>query len=317
VLPEVVDHYARQKQTAAQATLAARRAWRKTLTGDLNASWVSFLRLTLPIVTAAQTRAAHDGAAWVSTALAAQDLPDNPISDVVPTALVGVASDGRDLEPLLYSAVTDTKSAIGAGFLLSAALNLGLSTLERIVQTQVQDAGRVATTIGVAVRPNIGTVRYVRLPACPRCVILAGRWYRWTQGFARHPRCDCVNVPTSSRASSGLISDPKAAFDSGEIRGMSKADVRAVTLGADLNQVVNASRGMKTAQVYGRALKITTEGTTKRGLAGQRLGDFDPSRTGRYRSSRTPRLMPESILKIAGDDREEAVRLLRRFGYIL
>ena len=56
--------------------------------------------------------------------------------------------------------------------------------------------------------------------------------------------------------------------------------------------------------MFGRRVFVTTEGTTRRGVAGARLGQ-----------ARTPRLMPESILEIA-TDREDAVRLLRRFGYI-
>src|SRR5690348_18342012 len=37
-------------------------------------------------------------------------------------------------------------------------------------------------------------------PSCQRCAILAGRWYRWSQGFLRHPRCDCVNLPAERQA---------------------------------------------------------------------------------------------------------------------
>ncbi len=58
---------------------------------------------------------------------------------------------------------------------------------------------------------------------------------------------------------------------------------------------------------------------TTRGVAGTRLGaKVDGVKTGgRYRSAKAPRLMPESILQIAGTNRDEAIRLLRRFGYIL
>ncbi|GIF08667.1 hypothetical protein [Actinoplanes siamensis] len=65
---------------------------------------------------------------------------------------------------------------------------------------------------------------------------------------------------------------------------------------------------------------VTSEGTTTRGLAGVRLGartDGVRGKGRRYRSARAPRLMPETILQIAGNDRQEAVRLLRRFGYLI
>lgn len=38
--------------------------------------------------------------------------------------------------------------------------------------------------------------------------------------------------------------------------------------------------------------------------------------SGQPRVLPSSRVMPESIYQIAGDDREEAIRLLRRFGYI-
>lgn len=124
-----------------------------------------------------------------------------------------------------------------------------------------------------------------------------------------------------------------------------KAGAEAIRLGADIGQVVNARRGaaglapagarltadegralrggreagrLETRDVFGRDLFITTEGTTTRGVAGVRLGaKVDGVKAGgRYRSARAPRLMPESILQIAGRDRDEAVRLLKRFGFI-
>jgi hypothetical protein len=73
---------------------------------------------------------------------------------------------------------------------------------------------------------------------------------------------------------------------------------------------------MQTAQVYGRSTLVTTEGATARGLAGKSLGDLAKVAGQRYRSSRTPRLMPESILASATSP-EDALRLLKRFGYIL
>ena len=80
---------------------------------------------------------------------------------------------------------------------------------------------------------------------------------------------------------------------------------------------------MSSAVVYGQKILKTSEGTTRRGLAGQRLKRFE--KTGglrfssdsgpRARSSR-PRLMPEEIYKQA-NDRDHAVRLLKFHGYIV
>lgn len=133
-----------------------------------------------------------------------------------------------------------------------------------------------------------------------------------------------------------MRTDPRKYFDSltdaEQDRTFTAAGAEAIRLGANPAQVVNARRaaaGLTTAgarvtgpearilrggrtrgrleaqDVYGRQLLVTSEGVTVHGVAGKRLG------------ARSPRLMPESILKIAGDDREEAIRLLKRFGYVL
>lgn len=79
-------------------------------------------------------------------------------------------------------------------------------------------------------------------------------------------------------------------------------------------------RGRLRAQnVFGQQHFVTTEGVTSRGVAGVRLGakvDGRKAAGARYRSARTPRLMPESIYQIA-ESRDDAIRLLTRFGYIL
>jgi hypothetical protein len=77
---------------------------------------------------------------------------------------------------------------------------------------------------------------------------------------------------------------------------------------------------LQRVDVYGRQVYVTTEGATRRGVAGSRLGAWsdDAVKTeSKYRSARTPRLMPESVFELAGEDRAEQIRLLRRFGYIL
>ncbi|WP_130291621.1 hypothetical protein [Pseudonocardia sediminis] len=123
-----------------------------------------------------------------------------------------------------------------------------------------------------------------------------------------------------------------------------KATAEAIRLGADMNQAVNARRGAKglsrpgrltnaeqqmlrggksrgkleRVDVYGRQLYVTDEGTTRGGIAGKRLIAQYGSEKGptRYSRAKVPRLMPESVLEIADGDRDTAVKLLRKFGYI-
>ena len=94
------------------------------------------------------------------------------------------------------------------------------------------------------------------------------------------------------------------------------AGAKAIRDGADINQVVNARRGMSTAQIAGRDVLVTSEGTTSRGFAGALLGDLE-KRGGRYRSSGRPRIMPDSIYAAADGDRDAAIRGLKANGFIL
>ncbi len=108
-----------------------------------------------------------------------------------------------------------------------------------------------------------------------------------------------------------------------------RAGAQAIRDGADMGQVVNARRGMYTA---GRLrVAATREGTTVRGLYGgyeidpvtgqlrrRKASEMERRRSGgrHISGTRSIRLMPEQIYLDAGNDRAEAIRLLRRFGYL-
>ena len=89
-------------------------------------------------------------------------------------------------------------------------------------------------------------------------------------------------------------------------KAFTKPGAEAISLGADVAQVVNARRenAVYPAQVLGRTVVATREGTTRRGVAHAAM-----------RGGRT-RLMPESILAIA-ENQADAVRLLKLYGYVL
>ena len=102
------------------------------------------------------------------------------------------------------------------------------------------------------------------------------------------------------------------------VEGGGKAGAEAIRLGADMNQVVNARRGVEKAQVGGREVLTTREGMTRLGEASKRMGasQFGRKRGHRYLFAKDRvRLMPETILDLA-DDREHAVEMLRTFGYL-
>ena len=160
------------------------------------------------------------------------------------------------------------------------------------------------------------------IPAPVRLAILAGRWYRWADDFKRHPGCDCTMMPGGREVATY---DPYGAFQRGEIRGLTKAQTDAINAGADINQVVNATRGLQTINFAGRRAQVTLEGTTSRGLAFRALSSrgattrnyLGPNGSMTRNVARAPRLSPEAIFRVADGDRALALRLLRANGYIL
>jgi hypothetical protein len=190
-----------------------------------------------------------------------------------------------------------------------------VADLEQLFASEVADAARTASQVEFVARPDWQNyVRMLTPPSCARCTILAGRVYRDLDAFQRHPQCDCVMVPVQDWQDAhdkGLVASPRDAFDRGQVRGLSKADAQAVADGADLDKVVNATRGTSapgitnayTTKVFGHKVKATHEGTTKR--AAWRKAN----------PTRLVRLRPESIYEIA-ENHDDAVRLLRLYGYI-
>lgn len=281
---------------------------------DLARSWRGIDEELLAALVAAQEEAAAGGAAYVGR------FGGNPAGELVPASLAGVASDGRALRSLLAFPLARALRQRGDGASADDALAQMLRALAMIAGTQVADAGRAGAGVSMAAnRTVIGYERVVQLPACSRCIILAGRLYSWSEGFARHPNCDCVHRPVSSieewrKARPGNF--PTRIFDrmsrAEQDRIFGRAGAQAIRDGADIAQVVNAHRGMQTAG--GRV--FTTEGTTARGLAGRRLGQLAKVQGAKYRRSTIARVMPEAIYEAAAGDRDEVIRLLKRFGYI-
>lgn len=213
------------------------------------------------VVVAHQIAQAQTSQTAVAEMLAEQDI------DSVADALLNLPSFTTavaDLEWMLDQATADLE-------------------FDRMVESFVTDAARAAESVAVAVRPNIYHVRYVSPPCCARCAILAGRIYRWSEGFQRHPGCDCSMIPTTVAAP--YAQDPDELVRQGLVRGLSKADLRALEDGADLGRVVNVRSRQAGLLEAGHAL------------------------------TRGGRPTPAGIYRLASS-REEAVQLLARYGYI-
>lgn len=306
-------HYQRQAATARMAAATAGRDFARILDpADPLGSWRTMAPHLLSLVTAAQTEAATTSAAYLPALLAAYGVASEAEGAIVPSALAGVASDGRDLFGLLFQPVALFRRMLGDGAAIEDAEGRAMRQLMMLVRTQVADTGRAATGIGITTEKAIaGYERVVRAPACARCLALAGRVYTWSAGFKRHPNCDCVNVPITRAQlhQPDTRNTPQHLFDqmtpAQQTKAFGEAGAKAIRNGADIAQVVNARRGMYTAG--GRSL--TREATTRRGIAGRRLGA--------RRGAPAPiRLTPEQIYAEAANDRDQAISLLRRFGYI-
>ncbi|MFF8942836.1 hypothetical protein ACF1A5_11305 [Streptomyces sp. NPDC014864] len=143
-------------------------------------------------------------------------------------------------------------------------------------------------------------MRVVEMPACSRCIILAGREYSVSTGFLRHPRCDCTMEPVTKRRR-GYVLDAQDMFEqmnpAQRRKVFGEAGQRAIEDGANIYSVVNARKAMHQVEMFGRQVQVTYTGT------------------GSKRQKRPPRLMPEEIYKQA-ESREHAIRLLYKNGYL-
>ncbi|WP_052067987.1 toxin glutamine deamidase domain-containing protein [Rhodococcoides fascians] len=321
------DHYRDQQKVTAAAILAAGNLWGSQPPSDFDAWFEANATTLVGVVSAAQARAVRGGSDYVQRALSEINVQRDPEASIDPSGLVGVASDGRPLESLLYGSVITAKGSIAkAGKVderaVREAWKAGRTALETRVLTQVADAGRSSTMLELTVRPGVGYTRLVRVGGCSRCSILAGRFYRWSDGFLRHPRCMCRHIPATDKVSEDLVTDPREAFDAlsedQQNKIYTRAGADAIRGGANIAQVVNVRRGNSGLQtgagritrtnVYGQDLFTSTEGTTKRGFAGKLIRSRGQS------PATTPRLMPETIAEIA-EDRDDYLRLLELNGY--
>ena len=218
-------------------------------------------------VTVARYQAGSAELAWAATAamLVEQGVVSDP--EAAPN-LAGFASDASVTAALIESTAQDA------------------ARFDRLALSLVQDAARAAQGVAVAIqRTEKGWVRHLTLPSCDRCAVLAGRVYRYSQGFQRHPGCDCTMVPTTV-GNLDMTYDVPGLVEAGQVTGLSKADSAALADGADFNKIVN--------------VRSKTAGLSESGRVLARGG----------------RLTPEGIYRIASD-RQQVLDLLRANRYIL
>lgn len=300
--PEAAATFYEQGQAITAAVLLAmQNAWPQFDPRNIDASFARLLAALVGSIASGQVAAARTATAYVPRLLQELGVEAPAVARPRPVAFIG-ASSGVTLPQMLDTARLRALSVAAGGAGPDVVAASTLSLVQGMGRTQVADAARQATAVEMAARPAIkGYVRVLNPPACSRCVLLAGREYRWNAGFQRHPGCDCRHLPVTVAADQGPLVDPRAYFDSlpraEQDRVFTAAGAEAIREGADVGRVVNARSGMTTAQVGGRSVRATTVGTGRR-------------------RRRPLRLLPESIFDLADGDRNESIRLLRANGYI-
>jgi len=312
-----------------QAALAAvSRLWSGMGT-DFDASYARIEPALLSVLFSAQERVASGALAYVPDVLGESAGDPDYVSEG--SRFVGVAGDGLPVASMAYGSVVRAKAAVASGMSPGFALESAGKFLSVSSGTLLSDTGRSAEKVsGGAHRVRTWT-RMLNPPSCGRCVILAGKRSYHSEAFNRHPGCDCRNVPSTEDTGDDARTDPHAYLselseaEQDQALG-SKANGQAFRDGADMNQLINAYRrsgAVRPAQVHGVGIKYTREGTTRRGHAYWQMSQAQYVKEqgifkdgSKYYRLKSPRLMPESIYKVA-KDHEDAKRLLKLYGWVV
>lgn len=264
-------YYADLQRVSTRSTRLLLERWRRIDRRDVAGSWLRLLPDAVAIEVAAQTVAAELADPYLAAVLAEAAAAAHPVN---PAAFAASTPEGDPVGWLLFQPVTHALHDIGQGVGAASALKSAAEDLAMYARTLTADAGRLSVSAGMGARPHAtGYYRMLSPPSCDRCAILAGKHYRYNQGFDRHPKCDCVHIPVQE-ADDSLLFDARKAIEAGKVTGLSKAQTEAIRLGADPAQVANAKRGMYKA---GEA-RFTSTGTTRHGVAGARLLAKDVAR---------------------------------------
>lgn len=295
---------------------AADKTWKGVDPRRVRDSWnrtnVDFITL----FAALQTRAASDAMDSSTLMLAEQDDYVRPDGIANPMAFgTGFAPSGIDLESYFSIPVTRTLQAIKSGVGESDAMQIGRATLRQMSTQALEDTSVSAMGVSITQRAGVGYVRVESPDCCPRCAILAGKYFRHSQNFLRHPKCHGTTIPCKGRDKAekqGWITDPMDRFnrmsEAEQDRVFGHADAQAIRDGADIYQVVNAHRGMRPVG-RGNISMTTSEGTSRYGWS-RMIRKYE------YGQKQRRRLTPEGIYSF-NLPREQTIELLKREGYIL
>ena len=293
-----------------------------------------------PQLLAIQVAVAQLADPYLTDVLEAQDADPSAVAAVNPEAWRDYTDGGGSwLLNLVYSIGSLPRAGVANDLLEQMVSHLASS----IVLTGLQDTGRSSVQAGMQARTSVDAyTRALNPPSCARCVLLAGRVYHRAAAFRRHPRCDCRSIPSPEDVAEDWTTNPVTYFKSlshdEQDRVFTAAGAEAIRLGGvkqvAMNQIVNARSGITTVGAFGRELRVTTTGTTKRAVFGgyevledgslRRRTEF-VRRRGRhgirtFKYTTQPRLLPDQIFQLSeefGWNRAEVLRQFRRYAYLL
>ena len=289
--PAAVTHYRESQALTASVMRRLRSLW-ALMGDDFDLSWATIQARVAEVVAQGQAYAVMTSTEYASVVSEQVGMPAELAGPVNVAAFAGVTGGGEPVAAVARDAVIHAKVAVAGGVGVREALRAGGAWLEKFARNEITAARSDALSAFVAASPTTtGFVRMLNPPSCRNCLVLAGKWFRWNEGFQRHNGCDCTHVPARESAQE-YRTDPYAYF-----RGMSPAEqdrmfgkegAQAIRDGADIYRVVNVKqRGA----------------SERRGWAG--------------RLYKSPTVTIEDILKQSRGDRTRALELMRVHGFIL
>lgn len=281
------ERYAEQQEITADAVATARRL-----------RFDSLGRLTA-IVAGFQAASALRGARYVPRALREQGLSLDVFAEPDARTLAGWTSYGAPLAPLLDR---------------MRHPRIDSDRFDRLIASQVQDAGRNGEELQMAVTPAVTTyVRMLNPPSCSRCILLAGRKYGKNAGFDRHPLCDCVHVPTDDEKGDDVRFDPVDYFNSLPTAEQLAEEYPHLTVKMRREAGIYSQEDVFTK--HGAALIRAAPDSKKQYVMGRTVNTrwMKHSTAG---DDAMRRAMPGDLVRRAGGDRVLLLRLMRGNGYI-
>lgn len=279
-----------RKVIAANAGVAAQRLWRQVDPTNVDESMIAVRPRLVAALQKYRGQIAGAAATYVPAVLRETALAADPVDELNLDRFLEHAPDGRTLDGMYDQAAIAAKARMSRGIMPEIAVRQASGIVLTMTLTALADTARGVVAADIGRRPQItGYVRQLVPPSCKRCVILAGKWFRWNEGFQRHPRCDCIHIPAREDRAGDLTTDPYVYFngltEQQQDQLFGRADAQAIRDGADIYRVVNIrERGLATVK--------------------------------RARRFGTPhRLTIDDIYERAGS-REEAIQLMREEGFI-